>query len=181
MSTPLADPLRELLRATGLGDQIAFAELYRLTSGKLYAIANRMLRRADTASEALQEAYLQIWTQSDRFDPAKGQALHWMAGIIRRVCIDMLRRSKSQLSPGPDLDEVEQVIPPHDIASVDIERCLRHLDVMQSKAILMAFYYGFSHAELAKMFAVPLGTMKSTIRRGLASLRQCLDAGDPNA
>ena len=104
-----------------------------------------------------------------------------MAGIIRRVCIDMLRRSKSQLSPGPDFDEVEQVIPPHDIASVDIERCLRHLDVMQSKAILMAFYYGFSHAELAKIFAVPLGTMKSTIRRGLSSLRQCLDAGDPNA
>jgi len=58
---------------------------------------------------------------------------------------------------------------------------LRHLDVMQSKAILMAFYYGFSHAELAKIFVVPLGTMKSTIRRGLASLRQCLDAGDPNA
>jgi len=181
MSTPLVDPLRELLRATGLGDQIAFAELYRLTSGKLYAIAHRMLRRADTASEALQEAYLQIWTQSDRYDPAKGQAIQWMAGIIHRVCIDMLRRSKSQLSPGPNLDEVEQVIPPHDIASVDIERCLRHLDAMQSKAILMAFYYGFSHAALAKMLAVPLGTMKSTIRRGLASLRQCLDAGDPNA
>ena len=53
MSTPLADPVRELLRATGLGDQIAFAELYRLTSGKLDAIANRMLRRTDTASEAL--------------------------------------------------------------------------------------------------------------------------------
>ena len=88
---------------------------------------------------------------------------------------------QSQLSPGLDLDELEQVIPPHDIASVDIERCLSHLDEMQSKAILMAFYYGFSHAELAEMFAVPLGTMKSTIRRGLASLRQCLDASDPNA
>jgi DNA-directed RNA polymerase specialized sigma24 family protein len=66
-----------------------------------------------------------------------------MAGIIRRVCIDMLRRSKSQLSPGPNLDEVEQVIPPRDIASVDNERCLRHLDVMQSKAILMAFITAF--------------------------------------
>jgi RNA polymerase sigma-70 factor (ECF subfamily) len=104
-----------------------------------------------------------------------------MVGIIRRVCIDMLRRSKSRLSPGPDLDEVEEVILPHDIVSVDIERCLRHLDVTQSKAILMAFYYGFSHAELAKMFGVPLGTMKSTIRRGLASLRQCLDESDANA
>jgi RNA polymerase sigma-70 factor, ECF subfamily len=180
MSTPLADPLRELLRATGLGDQIAFAELYRLTSGKLYAIASRMLRRADTASEALQEAYLQIWRQSDRYDPAKGQPIHWMAAIIRGVCIDMLRSSKSRLSPGSDLDEVEEVIPPHDIVSTDIERCLRQLDAMQSKAILMAFYYGFSHAELAKMFGVPLGTMKSTIRRGLASLRQCLDESDAN-
>ena len=88
MSTPLADPLGELLRATGLGDQIAFAELYRLTSGKLYAIVNRMLRRADTANEALQEAYLQIWTQSDRYDPARGrQSIGWQGSSAAFVSI----------------------------------------------------------------------------------------------
>jgi RNA polymerase sigma-70 factor (ECF subfamily) len=116
-----------------LGDQIAFAELYRLTSGKLYAIASRMLRRADTASEALQEAHLHIWTLSDRYDPAKRQPIYWMAGIIRHFCIEMLRSSKSRHSLGPDIDEVERVIPPHDIGSVDIERSLRHLDVISPR------------------------------------------------
>jgi len=67
---------------------------------------------------------------------------------------------------------------PCDIVAVDIDRCLQRLDAMQSKAILMAFYFGLSHTELAKTFGVPLGTMKSTIRRGLAKLKECLDPGD---
>jgi RNA polymerase sigma-70 factor (ECF subfamily) len=100
-----------------------------------------------------------------------------MAGIVRHVCIDMRRRSASQPVPGPDLEAIENV-PPADIGSVDLKRCLERLDAAQSKAILMAFYFGLSHCELAKTFAVPLGTMKSTIRRGLVKLKECLDAGD---
>ena len=181
MSTQPEELLLELLRATALGDQIAFAELYRITSGKLYAIASRMLRRADTASDALQEAYVRIWRQSGDYDVDKGQPIHWMTAIVRHVCIDMLRRTASQPLPSPDLQEIEAVVPPHDIVSVDIDRCLRRLDATQSEAILMAFYFGLSHAELAQFFAVPLGTMKSTIRRGLARLKECLDPDDVNA
>jgi RNA polymerase sigma-70 factor (ECF subfamily) len=177
MSIEPADLPSELLRATALGDQIAFAELYRLTSGKLYAIASRMLRSADAASEGLQEAYVRIWAQSGQYDPDKGQPIHWMSGIVRHICIDMLRSSKSRLPTGSDLEEIEGLVPPHDIVAVDIDRCLQQLDTVQSKAILMAFYFGLSHAELAKTFAVPLGTMKSTIRRGLAKLKECLDPG----
>ena len=178
MSTQPADPLLELLRASALGDQVTFAELYRLTSGKLYAIASRMLRSADAASEALQEAYVRIWSQSGQYDPEKGQPIHWMSGIVRHICIDMLRSSAGRLPTAPDLEEIEGLVPPHDNVGVDIERCLQRLDAMQSKAILMAFYFGLSHAELAKSFGVPLGTMKSTIRRGLAKLKECLDPGD---
>ncbi len=176
MSTQPEELLLELLRATALRDQIAF-ELYRITSGKLYAIASRMLRRADTASDA----YVRIWTQSGHYDVDKGQPIQWMASIVRHACVDMLRRSASQPLPSPDLKEIEEVVPPHDIVSADIDRCLRRLDATQSKAILMAFYFGLSHAELAQVFAVPLGTMKSTIRRALAKLKECLDPDDVNA
>ena len=181
MSIEPPDLLSELLRATALGDQIGFAELYRLTSGKLFAIASRMLRNADAASEALQEAYVRIWALSGQYDPEKGPPIHWMSGIVRHICIDMLRSSASRLQTSPELEEIERLVPPHDIVAVDIDRCLRRLDAMQSKAILMAFYLGLSHAELAKTFAVPLGTMKSTIRRGLAKLKECLDEGDASA
>ena len=145
------------------------------------AIASRMLRRADTASDALQEDYVRIWTQSGDYDVDKGQPIHWMPAIVRHVCIDMLRRTASQPLPSPDLQEIEEVVPPHDIVSVDVDRCLRRLDATQSTAILMAFYFGLSHAELAQVFAVPLGTMKSTIRRALARLKECLDPDDVNA
>ncbi|MBV8133525.1 MAG: sigma-70 family RNA polymerase sigma factor [Alphaproteobacteria bacterium] len=178
MSIELADLPSELLRATALGDQIAFAELYRLTNGKLLAIASRMLRDADAAGEALQEAYVRIWAVSGQYNPEKGQPIHWMSGIVRHICIDVLRSNASRRPTAPDLEEIEGLVPPHDIVGVDIERCLQRLDAMQSKAILMAFYFGLSHAELAKSFGVPLGTMKSTIRRGLAKLKECLDPGD---
>ena len=177
MTIEPADLPSELLRATALGDQIAFAELYRLTSGKLFAIASRMLRNADAASEALQEAYVRIWALSNQYDPKKGQPIHWMSGIVRHICIDVLRSSASGLPTGPHIEEIEGLVLPHDIA-LDIDRCLQRLDAMESKAILMAFYLGLSHAELAKTFAVPLGTMKSTIRSGLAKLKECLDPGD---
>jgi RNA polymerase sigma-70 factor (ECF subfamily) len=135
MSKAPADLPWELLRATALGDQVAFAELYRLTSGRLFAIASRMLRSADAGSEALQEAFVRIWTQSGRYDPEKGQAIHWMSGIVRHICIDMLRRSASEPPPGPDLEEIEEVVLPQDVVALDLDRCLKRLDAIQSKAI----------------------------------------------
>ena len=180
MSRQPGDLLLEVLRATALGDQIAFAELYSITSAKLYAIATRMLG-SDAAGDALQEAYVRIWTQAAQYDLEKGQPIHWMSGIVRHICIDMLRRGATRPALGLDLREIAAVVPPHDIITVDIYRCLKRLDATQSKAILMAFYFGLSHAELAKTFAVPLGTMKSTIRRGLAKLKECLDEGDASA
>jgi len=176
-----ADLLAELLRATAAADQIAFAELYRLTSGRLYAIASRMLANSDTAGEALQESYLRIWTRSGQYDAGKGQPIHWMSGIVRHVCIDLLRRSASQSALNLDLKSIEEAVPPNDIIAVDIDRCLKRLDAMEAKAILMAFHYGLSHAELAKWFAVPHGTIKSIVRRALGKLRECLEPGDANA
>src|SRR5262249_9510065 len=87
------------------------------TSGKLYAIARRMLRRADGASDALQEAYVRIWTQSAQYDAEKGQPIHRMAAIARHVCIDMLRRSASQPMSGLDLETIEEALPPDDSTS----------------------------------------------------------------
>jgi RNA polymerase sigma-70 factor (ECF subfamily) len=173
--------LAELPRATAGADQVAFAELYRLTSGKLYAIASRMLANSDAAGEALQESYLRIWTRSGQNDAGKGQPIHWMSGIVRQVCIDLLRRSASQAALNLDLKSIEEAVPPNDIIAVDIERCLKRLDGIESKAILMAFHYGLSHSELARRFAMPLGTMKSIVHRALGKLRECLETGDANA
>ena len=105
-----ADPLHELLRATALGDQIAFAELYRDQRQAMRDSQPDVTSRRG-ASDALQEAYVRIWTQSARYDVEKGQP------IVRLVCIDMLRRSASQPMSGPDLETIEEAVPPDDFTS----------------------------------------------------------------
>src|SRR5271168_173482 len=82
--------LAGLLGATAQRDDVAFAELYRLTSGKLYALARRILGTS-RAGDALQEAYVRIWTHAARYDPARGPPQHWMAAITRNYCLSTLR------------------------------------------------------------------------------------------
>ena len=82
--------LADLLAAAAQRGEVAFAELYRLTSGKLYALARRIVGTS-RASDALQEAYVRIWTNAGRYDPARGRPQHWMAAVTRNYCLSMLR------------------------------------------------------------------------------------------
>jgi RNA polymerase sigma-70 factor, ECF subfamily len=182
VSEPTPDLLAELLRAAGERDQVAFAELYRLTSGKLYAVARRMFAgQADPAAEAAQEAYIRIWVDAARYDPAKGKPIHWMLSILRHVCLDMRRRSVSRPAPDMDVDTLEIAVPPKEGASLDLARCMGQLETREASAILMAVHYGLSHTELAGRFGMPLGSTKSMLRRALAKLRACLEAEAPGA
>ncbi len=166
----------ELLRATAEKDDIAFAELYRQTSGRLYGIANRLMRDADLAKEALQESFMRIWTCAHQYDPDRGSPFHWMAGLTRHICIDMLRRRSARPVADIDIATLEIAVPAQEGASPDLERCVGELQTNEAQALMLAVHHGMSHSELAQRFNVPLGTMKSTIRRSLLKLRSCLEA-----
>lgn len=161
-----------LLLAAGGGDRAAFRELYLLTSPRLTAIALRLARRQDLAADALQDAYLKIWRGAWRFDPARGTALGWMATILRRSLLDRLPAER----PYADIADVEIGAPPADPGEARLDECLRRLPAQQRDAVLLAFYDGLTHAEVAERLAVPLGTAKSWIRRGIAALKTCLEA-----
>ena len=160
---------------------MAFAELYRLSSGKLYAVALRILRNPDRAGEALQEAYLRIWTQAGRYDPLRGSPMHWMTSIVRHVSIDAVRHYASIPEEGTDLAEVEIPVAPRGTDALDLARCMERLDALQARAIHLAMHFGLSHSEIAATLGQPLGTVKSAIRRGLAKLRSCLEVEPSNA
>lgn len=104
-----------------------------------------------------------------------------MIAVQRHICLDMLRRAAARPAADVDIADVEIAVPAAEGASRDLERCLHGLDTHESEAILMAVHYGLSHVELARRFAVPLGTMKSTIRRALLRLRRCLEPEEPHA
>jgi RNA polymerase sigma factor (sigma-70 family) len=177
--------LMELLARTALADQRAFAELYRLTSSHLYAVALRILRDAPAAEEALQESFVNVWHHARSYVAAKSQPLTWLTSIVRNRCLDQLRRREVETVSLNDDEEgvdvatedptpLERLLSGADARAIGA--CVETLEAGQKQAIALAFFQGLSHGELARHLRQPLGTVKSWIRRGLDRLRSCLDA-----
>ena len=169
------------------GDWRAFTRLYAMTSPQLYGLILRMTNYAQTCEDLLQEVYITVWRRADHYDASQAQVMTWLIAIARNRTLDWLRQQSSGLNPrmsdqDPEALELaagtatpEQSA--HDAANeTDLEHCLEQLSGEQRSAIVLAFLEGHSHAELAERLASPLGTVKSWVRRGLASLKTCLQA-----
>ena len=176
------DELARLIASAAEGDRDAFARLYTLTSPTMFAVARRMLKRGDLAEDVLQEAFLQVWRNAGRYSPAKGAPMAWLIGIVRFRALDRLRRDPRENSLDEN-DRAEQIPDTAPISAATelgfsgldrLKRCLDELDIRQRDCILMAYYEGYTHSELASRFDTPLGTVKSWIHRGLASVRDCM-------
>jgi RNA polymerase sigma-70 factor (ECF subfamily) len=175
-------PLNDLLVATARADRRAFAELYQRTSSRLFAIALRIMRRRELAEEVLQDAYMSIWERAGQQSRARGSVLGWMVAIVRHRAIDRIRAQAEtrEVSVVDDTAEADWDLASFtDEPSVNptsaIQSCLEMLPHNQRQAVLYAFYYGFTHEELAQQLGVPLGTAKSWVRRGLMRLRTLLE------
>ena len=162
--------LGELLGDIARGDRAAAGELYRLIGGRLYGIAQRILRDPGLAEDAVQEAFVKIWKNAHRFDAAKGQASSWMGVIVRRVALD--RRPKA---PTQALPEVEAPALDPDYIHPRLRECLAELPQLHRNALVLMYVYGLSHSELAERMDAPLGTVKSWVRRASAALREKLE------
>lgn len=178
-----ADDLERLLTATAEQDRAAFAQLYRLTSPRLFAIALKMMRRRDLAEDILQDAYLAIWRKASRYDPKKGAALPWMTTVVRHRALDYLRSAKAAAADalGDERAQSSGVgeggMPMFDgVAGHTLAECLARLSAAQREAIVLAYCYGFTHEELAARLSCPVGTVKSWVRRGLLQLKECFEA-----
>ncbi|MEJ2059633.1 MAG: sigma-70 family RNA polymerase sigma factor [Gammaproteobacteria bacterium] len=180
----MQDELSDLLARCGQGDRRAFERLYRLASPRLYTVCLRLLRNESLAADALQEGFVKVWSHAASYNPGKGAPMTWMSSILRNRCLDLLRSMKSapaevdvefedmafeSQEPGP----LDSVASGRDRAA--LMRCLEALSESQRQSILLAFYHGLTHSELADRLQTPLGTIKAWIRRGMQSLRECLE------
>lgn len=181
--TPEIEKLAGLLASSGLGDKSAFAELYRLTRSKLFAVSLRIVRERHLAEEVLQDSFVNIWNHAGNYASAKSAPLTWMTAIVRNRSLDIVRRGGWEVSDEDDMlaNTVEDDAPqPPDalVASRDahnIQRCMDELEAEQRQSISLAFFHGLSHSELADHMRKPLGTVKTHIRRGLMRLKDCLE------
>lgn len=165
------------------GDRAALQTLYRLTSAKLFGVCLRILNDRSEAEDVLQEVYLTVWNKAAAFDETRASPITWLVAIARNRAIDRARSGASARRSEP-IEAAADVADPgasafESLASAQqqerLKSCLDEIEERQSLAIKAAFMGGFTYEELAERSGVPLGTMKSWIRRGLAKLRECLE------
>jgi RNA polymerase sigma-70 factor (ECF subfamily) len=165
-----------------LRDRAAFVELYHASAANLNGIALRILKSPQWAEEVLQDAFVKVWQRAADYDPSRGAAMTWMINIVRNAALDLMRRAdyRAHLDPAP----IDEAWPDHvpgpaaaAIMSDDLarlRRCLDRLSDEQRSTVLLVHHEGYSPVEIAKQRKVPLGTVKTWVRRGLLSLRECM-------
>jgi RNA polymerase sigma-70 factor (ECF subfamily) len=183
-----ADEYNSLLARCALRDEAALQELYAKTSPRLYALAFGIVKRKEWAEEILQDAFVKIWMNADRFRPDKSGSMTWISANVRNRAVDKIREvQRNPLLQDYKLDDVTETpllseeMHPDDytLMSQDMQslmNCLGTLEPNQKEVILLSYYHGYSHQELSDKLTQPLGTVKGWIRRGLERLRLCLDS-----
>lgn len=171
--------LEELLAKSAQKDQHAFKILYNATAPKLFGVLVGMMKNESLAEEALQDSFLKIWEKSDTYQSSKSGAMTWMRTIATNTARDKLRALKVRHYQDECGDYIENIEASDD--SLDkqlsinnelsrIEEGLKKLKAPQRECLILSYYHGYSHAELAKKLNLPLGTIKTWIRLGREEL-----------
>lgn len=179
-TAPALDLDQALIRCAA-GDEAALRTVYEAEAGRMLGVALRLLRRRALAEEAVHDAFVQIWRGAGSFDPKRGAGRAWVYAILRHRALNILRdeaRTDFVEDPldGAEPDAIED--PEAIIARLSetraLRRCLERLDARRRASIVLAYAHGLTHGELAGRLGVPLGTVKSWLRRSLLTLRECL-------
>lgn len=178
---------RALLAGIARKDESALAAFYDASAGRVYALALRIAGTPQAAEEVAADVYWQVWNQAQRYDPARGKVMAWLMTLCRSRALDHLRREQSPLSNGErhdvDIDVADECPSPLDIA-LALERnsamraALLTLDSNQRQLLSLAFFRGLSHQEIATYTGLPLGSVKSAIRKAMLALKEILSRHD---
>jgi len=167
-------------------DEAALKSLYDHTAGKLFGLALRVTGRREWAEDALQETFLQVWKTAADYRASLSPPMAWLGLIVRSRALDQLRRHKAEREHLSD--ELDDVLAdtlegdsanPMDTSLASqqawaLHQCLTRLENKQREVVSLAYLRDLSHGELAQQLKLPLGTVKSWIRRGLDQLRACM-------
>jgi RNA polymerase sigma-70 factor (ECF subfamily) len=182
-----ASQTADLLARCGAGDKAAFRKLYDSNSARMYGVALRITRSQALASDAVHDAMLQVWRNSDRYDPSRGNAEGWLVSLVRYRALDIIRKQGREITgvEMPELADEEPDVLSRLVSSAEnsaLGGCLQEVEAPRRRLVTLAFIEGLTQSEIASRLGQPLGTVKSSIRRALLVLRACMDrtAGAPS-
>ncbi|WP_290514425.1 ECF RNA polymerase sigma factor SigK [Aeromicrobium sp.] len=179
---PDAPPeLSDLLIRVARGDEAAFGAIYDALGSSVYGLARRVIRDPSRAEEVSQEVFMQVWQSASRFDPNRGSAKSWVLTLAHRRAVDAVRHdqaatnreNKYDWSNGPDFDEVEETVT-ISLEHEQVRRCMEGLTELQREAVNLAFFKGYTYAEVAESLGANPATVKTRMRDGIVRLRDCM-------
>lgn len=175
------DPLGELIMRVAEGNDAALGELYDQSVGKVYALAFAITRVHEEAEEVTCDVYTQAWARASDFDAERGSGMAWLMTICRSRSLDRIRRKKVRLDDdvleAADPDETETTLPTPEMAlyrfqqNTEIMQALNALSKPQRDAVMLTYFRGSTQGDIAIALDLPLGTVKSHLRRALQSLQ----------
>ena len=173
--------LEILLSAVKAQDKNAFNALYDQTVDRVYGLALKITQSQDLAEEVLSDVYFQVWQQAHKYSNERGGAMAWLMVLCRSRAIDLLRKKKQLSDKSEEFSEENQG---HSLAQPDllntldnesaVHKALKLLDAQQRQLLSLAYFMGYSHNELVAVTGLPLGTVKTNLRRSLQFLKQQL-------
>lgn len=179
--------LDQLLSRIALQDRQALRELYDRTASRLLAVAYRVLGNQATAEDVLQEVYVTVWSRAASYPAVHTHPMAWLTAMVRNRAIDLLRKSRPEVPlqwQGEDGEEHHHDVPDENgspmaqlMAAQSDDRlgtCIGQLEAEPRLAVMLAYYEGLTHADLAARLSRPLGTIKAWVRRSLVRLKDCM-------
>jgi RNA polymerase sigma-70 factor (ECF subfamily) len=172
--------LEDLLADVARGDQRAFEAIYDRAAGQVLGVVRRVVRDLAQSEEVMQEVLLEVWRSASRFDAGLGTGTAWIMMLAHRRAVDRVRseekaahRELRAATAEIAYDDVMEAVE----ARLDrerVRRCLDTLTRLQRESITLAYYRGYTYAEVAELLGLPAGTVKTRMRDGLVRLRDCL-------
>lgn len=190
LQTPLAivddsAALLALIKRVQLQDKAAFKDLYERTFDRLYGLAQRILDSRVDAEEIVCELFIKVWEQPDRYDEQRGPVTAWLVMQCRSRCLDLLRKQASKRRFAQRLSSEQEISLQHEPASdywneslcdqSPLFDALQELTLEQRQMLSLAYFKGLSHSEIARHTDIPLGTIKTQIRKALQQLHAYLE------
>jgi RNA polymerase sigma-70 factor (ECF subfamily) len=175
------DALASLIQHIAGGDEQALTRLYDLTVTRVYSLARAIMASSEDAEEVSCDTFVQVWNEAGRFDPARGSALGWLMSICRSRALDARRRRLVRLrADQSEPAQEEAAAPPEDLLAMledgsAVHAALARLTPLRRELVALAFFRGMTHTEIAASVSLPLGTVKSHLRRALDALRGHLE------